>query len=354
VQASFAAREPVPQERRRLRLVAVAIGAAAVVAGALATSPGQAVLDEIREVVGVERSQPALFSLPSGGRLLVASDAGLWVVHGDGSRRLLGVYREGSWSPFGRFVVAARANELAALEPDGDVRWTIARPGVRSPRWAGSAADTRIAYLDRTGLRVVAGDGTGDRLFEPAGTGPFAWRPGAMHELAYFVPGELRLGDVDVDRVRWGRIDRWPPVRVIALSWSTDGRRLAVVLPWQISLLDAHGRLLRRFGYASGEVDGAALSPDGTRLAVLRQKDVLLIDLTRRAGNPRRVFASTGTLEGLHWSPDGRWLLVGWPAADQWIFVRADGKRIRAVSNVSEQFRSRGFPRVESWCCSTP
>ncbi len=125
--------------------------------------PGRAVLDEIREAVGVERAQPALFSLPAPGRLLVASDAGVWVVQQDGSKRLLGAYREASWSPFGRFVVAARENELAALEPDGSVRWTLARPGVRFPRWAGTETDTRIAYVDRTGIRVVAGDGTDDQ-----------------------------------------------------------------------------------------------------------------------------------------------------------------------------------------------
>jgi hypothetical protein len=64
------------------------------------------------------------------------------------------------------------------------------------------------------------------------------------------------------------------------------------------------------------------------------------------------VFSASGRLERPVWSPDGRWLLVGWPTADQWVFVRADGKRIRAVSNVSEQFRSRSFPRVEGWCCT--
>jgi hypothetical protein len=34
------------------------------------------------------------------------------------------------------------------------------------------------------------------------------------------------------------------------------------------------------------------------------------------------------------------------------VFVRADGRRIRAVANVAGQFRSRSLPRVEGWCCS--
>jgi hypothetical protein len=64
------------------------------------------------------------------------------------------------------------------------------------------------------------------------------------------------------------------------------------------------------------------------------------------------VFRTPGRLGEVTSSPDGRWLLAGWPAADQWLFVKTDGTGLRAVSNVSEQFRSRAFPRVEGWCCS--
>ena len=63
----------------------------------------------------------------------------------------------------------------------------------------------------------------------------------------------------------------------------------------------------------------------------------------------RDALSGPGVLSRLAWSPDGAWLLASWPSADQWVFVRADGKRIRAVSNVSEQFRSRSFPRIEGW-----
>ncbi len=202
LEAAFPEREPVEHRRRMLRPVVVVAVAAALLAAVL-SPPGRAVLGEIRETVGVERAQPALFSLPAPGRLLVASDAGVWVVQEDGSKRLLGPYREASWSPFGRFVVATRENELAALEPDGDVRWTLARPGVRSPRWTGTDTDTRIAYVDRTGLRVVAGDGTGDRLLASArpptclGPGPFTSRP-----------RNSGLVLADADTGRRGRVDR--------------------------------------------------------------------------------------------------------------------------------------------------
>jgi hypothetical protein len=249
--------------------------------------------------VGVERAQPALFSLPAPGRLLVASDAGVWVVQEDGSKRLLGPYREASWSPFGRFVAAVSANELAALEPDGDVRWTLARPGVRSPRWAGTETNTRIAYLDSTGLRVVAGDGTNDRLLVAGYRGPFAWRPGNGFVLAYSErPGRVTLYDVAAERV--------------------VGRSR----PGEIARTEEVGAVRRRDGASEVVVGGEV------------------------------VFRTAGALRGLTSAPDGRWLLVGWPAADQWLFVRADGSGLRAVANVSEQFRSRAFPRIEGWCCA--
>ena len=164
VSAAFAEREPQPSRRSWKPVAAVAL--AVVVVAGLLSPPGRAVLDEIRQVVGVEESAPALFSLPAPGRLLVTADSGVWIVDEDGSKRLLGDYREASWSPFGRFVVAARANELVALTPGGTVRWSLARPEVRLPRWGGNRTDTRIAYFSRGQLRVVGGDGKGDRLLD--------------------------------------------------------------------------------------------------------------------------------------------------------------------------------------------
>ena len=296
--AAFAEHRPV-ERRRAMWRPAVAIAAVVAAAAAVASPPGRAVLDQLREVVGVERAQPALFSLPSEGRLLVASDAGVWVVQRDGSKRLLGPYREASWSPFGRFVVATRENELAALEPDGDVRWTLARPDPRNAVWTGSETDTRIAYVDRSGLRIVAGDGTDDRLLVPGYRGPLAWQPGSGFVLAYSV-GRGRVTKYDVAARR-------------VLERSTPGRVQA-----------------------------------GTQLAKLRRRRGSSAVVVR----DRVVFRTAGRLDGLTASADGMWVLVGWPAADQWLFVPAHGNGLRAVSNVSEQFRSRSFPRVEGWCCT--
>jgi hypothetical protein len=285
VRAAFAEREPTPRRRSWKPVAAIAI--ALVALAGLLSPPGRAVLDEIREVVGVEESAPALFSLPAQGRLLVTADSGAWVVEEDGSKRLLGNYREASWSPFGRFVAASRRNELVALTPEGDMRWSLARPDVRFPRWGGTRTDTRIAYLSNGQLRVVGGDGRGDRLIDArADDRAPLWRPGAGHVLVYARrDGSIRVVDADT---------------------------------------------------------GAPLERKVPQ-AFLRQADLALAHDLLGAGN----FASPVR------SPDERWLAVGWPEADQLVFVRADGRRqIRAVSNVSSQFRSRSFPTISGWCCA--
>ena len=139
----------------------MAVAVAVALIAAVLSPPGRAFVERVRRAVGIEGAKPALFSLPRPGRLLVHSDAGVWVAQPDGSRRLLGPYEEASWSPLGRYVVATRANELVTLDAgQGTCAGRSRGPGVRFPRWSGSATDTRIAYLSGGRLRVVAGDGT--------------------------------------------------------------------------------------------------------------------------------------------------------------------------------------------------
>jgi len=344
VSGAFAEREPAP--RRRSWKPAAALGVALVVVAGLLSPPGRAVLDEIREAVGVEGASPALFSLPAPGRLLVTADSGVWVVEADGSKRLLGKYLEASWSPFGRFVVAAGRNELVALTPEGDVRWSLARPDVAFPRWGGTRADTRIAYLSRGSLRVVGGDGKGDRLLDAqaAAVAP-AWRPGPAHVLTYARrDGFVRVIDTDRGTV----VARDDARNVVRLDWLADRRLL--VTPGRTSVFtDGAHEVLR----ADGRFGGAALAPRRQVLATLSTTgNASVVELGSRTGEVRQLFSAQGRLEGPVWSPDGRWLAIGWPEADQLVFIRGTGRQqILAISNVSEQFRSRTFPRSDGWCC---
>jgi len=339
LRAAFAEREPVPRAPRRL---APAL-AFAVVAAALAaafTPPGRALVDEVREAIGVETAEQALFALPADGRLLVVSDSGAWAVSRDGSKRRLGDYREASCSPFGRFVVAARENELAALEPDGDVRWKLSRDDVRSPTWGGTGTDTRIAYLSGSDLRVVAGDGTRDRPHGPARAA--AWRPGVPFELAIAFREMIVAVHHDRDEDALWALEG---VRAQRLAWSADGRRLLALTPQGYVVVSAGGKRL-----SDGAAISAAFAPRGHALAVVRRTD---------RGSELRVdgklrFQGTGEFRDVSWSPDGRWLAVTWPDADQIVFVSASGaRRIDAAANLTAQFEGTTAPRIAGWCAAS-
>jgi WD40 repeat protein len=291
--------------------------------------------------------------LPAPGRLLVDSAQGPWVVQQDGSKRLIGAYEAASWSPRGLFVVATRDKRLVALEPDGDVRWTVTRPGrVADARWARSGF--RIAYREGPTLRVVVGDGTGDRLFARgvALVAP-AWHPDeSRNVLAYAeAGGRIRVADVDTGDELWSA----PSTGSIAqLVWSADGSRLLVVSANGTARLhDDRGREVG--GYE--QVTRAAFSPLGDTLAYATydpatdRSTVRLIE----DGRSRTLFPGTGRFEDVVWSPDGRWLLVTWPEVDQWLFLRAPSVRGPvSVPNIAREFDPGGggasaFPRVAGW-----
>jgi len=346
VTRAYAERQPVVRHRSLRPLVAVAVAVALL--AAVLSPPGRAFVDRVRRAVGIEGAKPALFSLPAPGRLLVHSDAGVWIAQPDGSRRLLGAYEAASWSPLGRYVVASRANELAALDAQGHVRWTLARPDVRFPRWSGTATDTRIAYLSNGRVRVVAGDSTNDATVgdvpSAENVAP-AWRAGPGFVLAY---ADTRPGVQAFLLAKGGKLWEQPlPAPARSLEFSSDGRQLLVLQDGRISILDAdRGR--RLVSEVASDVTEVAYRPGTQTFAELHlSKEGSRVTL---AGST--LFSFGGELRGLTWSPDGRWLLVGVPASDQWVFVRADGTRIVAVSNVSEQFRSQSFPRVDGWCCA--
>jgi hypothetical protein len=289
VEAAYAGRSPVAWPRKHLGPLAIGAVVAAIAAAAL-SPPGRSVVHSLREAVGVKQAEPALFSLPAPGSLLVTSRQGAWLIHADGSKRLLGHYADAAFSPHGLFVAATRANQLVVLAPDGEVRWTLARRAPRFPAWTGSRTDTRIAYLSGGRLRIVAGDGTGDYAVGPAALVPPVWRPN----------------------------------RVLVYS---DGRRTV--------MYDANRRRVLRRAAAAPRVEPSIRRRRG-------QSEVL--------SHGRVVFRGTGVFGQVVSSPDRRWLLVSWPTANQWVFVRMKPRKIVGVARIAQQFGDAAH--VEDWCCA--
>lgn len=347
--------------RRTRRVVQVGLALALI---ALVVSPaGASVRHWVAERIepGAPHATPVLSSLPGDGSLLVDSAQGPWVVHPDGSKRLLGDYAEASWSPHGLFAVVTEGHELTAVEPDGTVRWSLTRPGrVKFGRWNGPDG-FRIAYLEFRELRVVDGDGSGDRQIA-RGVEPIApaWRPGPEHELA-FATGRGAVVTVDADSGAkvFGR-PREPGVsRVTSLQWAGD--RLLVTRLDRVQLLDAQGLPVWTWTPPSGShVRAATLAPGGDRVAIVTGEGsssrVLLVTPRHRS---RVLFAGPGHFAAPRWSPDGRWLLLPWPSADQWLFLQPAGRaaKLHAVAHVAEQFSpgeagAARFPEVAGWCCT--
>jgi hypothetical protein len=334
VRAAYAERAPVRRTHGARRLALAVAGGAAVLAIGLSPAGAKVgdLVSEMGEAVGIGKqdARPALRSLPAAGELLVESGQGPWIVREDGSKRLLGDYGEATWSPRGLFVAAADGRELIAVEPGGEVRWTITAPGPLSDvTWGGIGFDTRIAYRSGSDLRVVAGDGTGDRLVarDVAPVAPAWLSPPPeskldparrAHALAYLDRrGRVEVVDADTGTAIGDRA----PYRTRVRDLRSD-RVLSPTAP-------TAARLERRRGRSTLSVAG-----DGKR---------------------RVLFSARGVLTGPTWSPDGRWLLVGWPDADQWLFIRTDRpQRVIAFDRISEQFDPgdtgrAGFPRVAGW-----
>jgi hypothetical protein len=371
VERAYAERRPAG--RPVLPRLAVALAAAALLAALLLSPAGAAVRHWIDDAfsAGVENARPALTDVPGGGRLLVRSSRGPWVVQPDGSRRLLGHYSEASWSPHGLFVAAASGRTLSAIEPGGTPHWSISAAGsVSDPRW--SPSGFRIAYRTGRSLGVIKADGTGDHLLGPAAPVAPAWFPLGTHLLAY-VDATRRLRIVEADTSRTLASAAAAP-GAMALAWSADGRALLELSPHGLWLRHLHldklaDRIrldapLRVLPPTDAVVRTAAFAPHRRTIAALLERrgpagephsEALLIDAD--GGPPHPLFAVSGHLSQLAWSPDGSRLLLAWPAADQWLFLPTSGHgHLQAIGNIASVFSpgSRAqapFPQVEGWCC---
>jgi hypothetical protein len=370
------------RSRRPFPRLALGLSLAALLAILLLSPAGADVRDWVGDAftASAPRPEPTLARVPGGGHLLVQTGEGPVVVQADGSRRLLGDYEGATWSPHGLFVAAFEKRTLSALEPDGMPRWSItAAQRVAAPRW--SPSGERIVYRSGFNLRVVAGDGTEDRLLAgstAAGTPPDArispayvppaWSPAGEDALAY-VTGAARLRILDSET---GAVLAGAPAlqRITWMDWADGGRKILEASPGTLRL-----RPVLRAGHPSrpalgkarrlklpprATVNDAALAPQTPLVAVSvthwRKHGTYSEVLIFRPGQPPRTLLSVpGSLWQVEWSPDGERLLVAWPGANQWLFLPLGRGKGRAIANISKAIAPSGrptsFPQLEGWCC---
>jgi hypothetical protein len=368
--------------RRPLPRLALVLSLAPLLAALLLSPAGAAVRDWVNEALttGAPAPEPTLTRVPGGGKLLVQTGEGPVVVQPDGSRRLLGDYEGATWSPHGLFVAVVKKRTLSALEPDGTPRWSItASQRVATPRW--SPSGERIAYRSGFDLRVVAGDGTEDRLLAgstAAGTPPGArispayvppaWSPTGENALAY-VTGASRLRILDSES---GAVLAGAPAlkRITWMDWADGGRKILEASPGTLRL-----RPVLRAGHPSRPALGKAhllpLPPGATvnDVALAPQRSIVAASVTywrkhgthsevilyRPGTNPRTLLSVPGSLWQVEWSPDGKRLLVAWPGANQWLLLPLGRGKGNAIANISRAIAPSGrptsFPELEGWCC---
>jgi hypothetical protein len=158
-----------------------------------------------------------------------------------------------------------------------------------------------------------------------------------LRTLAVFdTAGTVRLYDVPSCRLVMHTQPEPAPAK---LQWSADGTLL-------LALTGVGGTVYDTSGHVVSETTGA---DDATfvgrthEVAALRNGSAFLV------GSNTPVFRAVGIRQIVS-SPDGRWLLLTWPAANQWVFVRvAAPHTIRAYSGIARQFGGGSFPSVSGW-----
>jgi Tol biopolymer transport system component len=287
--------------------------------------------------------------------------------NGEGSEELLyklpgAGYILSDWSLDGKFLNFSSTqlgqSVLYALPLDGEHKPVEVTRSASTMQAARLSPDSRLlAYRsDESGKFEVyvrsfdpAGGKGGEKWkISDGGLGMVAWRLDGQ-ELFYFAPdrGIMAVSVSTSPAFEFGKpklLFKAPNSFPVSgtpgglASISRDGQRFALVVPpsprlRQITVLDREGKPIRKVG-EPGLYDSPALSPDGTRVAVVRNDpvtdnvDIWSIDMS--TGKGTAITSDDAQDITPVWSPDGKQILyVSIPARDAryWSIYRkaADG-----------------------------
>jgi hypothetical protein len=347
----------------RMILAVACCALAALIALGTVSAPRQAFARWFRDAFGLS-AQPhtvrILGGLPGGGRLLVNTARGPWLVNANGSRHYLGSYAGASWSPHSLYLVAWRGTELSALNLAGARQWVITAPGpITTARW--SPDGYRIAFLAQNSLLVAAGDSSGEHtLSDAAAPVPPAWQPqtGSVHRVTFVRrDGSVEQIDTDTGALVW-RVR--PPAPARQLVWSPDGGRLLVIGGHELTEYSASGQLISTVSPSPRTTIEATAFISARRFVLISQPvggDSDSIQLRQLGSTAPPVVLYTGVeqLAGLAASPTDQWLLATSPTADQWIFIHiGTPPKLLATSAITTKFQRpdttvTSFPQLDGW-----
>lgn len=287
------------------------------------------VLRHLSEVLGDETKWS-----PDGQKIASTGGDGFWVINADGTglRDVVARYSPEAgfaWSPDGGQLAFFEDPGLYVEDADGANRRLLARCDCRfDSQVAWSPDGGMIAYSDSTQIHLVHPDGTGKRTLTQTSTG------GALSPELSWSP--------DGNQIAFTR----PPFPYVRGSDGTERANTAEPDLYVIST-DGSGEL--RLGLGKGPV----WSPDGGRIAFIRERVVYAIDSD--GSGERRL--GRGDYH-LSWSPSGTQIAVrrdfGRPSPGKFGGLARFGKRAIWVWNVDGSGGRQIWPRQGLCECGHP